>query len=279
VLHQLAETLTPATMELSGCDAVFVLPGAEIARVVQALAFGLRFNGSFTCMAPRRVFLVGLPEEDGFEASLVQQLKVLAPVPLPPKTYALLGELLEDARRQGADVLLDGVRTGTNSVGMTVIANAIPSLRSMQTDVFAPVLSIMRVADVDEALAANAACAYALTASIFGPEKPARTFAAKLRVGNVLINDLIVPTADPRIPFGGRVKSGFGVTRGAEGLLAMTSPRVIQVQRSKSRRAYEPAGAGHSALFAGLTEMLHGGGLRARWRGLVRMVRAGRSLR
>jgi acyl-CoA reductase-like NAD-dependent aldehyde dehydrogenase len=40
VLRRLAETLTPATMELSGCDAVFVLPGAELAHTVRALAFG-----------------------------------------------------------------------------------------------------------------------------------------------------------------------------------------------------------------------------------------------
>jgi acyl-CoA reductase-like NAD-dependent aldehyde dehydrogenase len=279
VLHQLAETLTPATMELSGCDAVFVLPGADVAHTIRALGFGLRFNGSFTCMAPRRVFLVGSAEGDGFEEPLVRELEKLAPVPLLTKTYSLLGELIEDARSQGAEVLLDGVRGGTDSVGVTVIGNAIPSLRSMQTDVFAPVLSVMRVADVDEALAANAACGYALTASIFGPEKMARALAGKLRVGNVLINDVIVPTADPRVPFGGRGRSGFGVTRGAEGLLAMTSPRVVQVQRGRSRRAYEPTGDGHVALFAGLTEMLHGGGLRSRWRGLVRMVRAGRLLK
>ena len=46
-------------MELSGCDAVFVLPGADVERAVAALAFGLRLNGSATCMAPRRLFLVG----------------------------------------------------------------------------------------------------------------------------------------------------------------------------------------------------------------------------
>ncbi len=59
VLSQLAPHLTPAVMELSGCDAVFVLPGAAMDRAIAALAFGLRLNGSATCMAPRRLFLVG----------------------------------------------------------------------------------------------------------------------------------------------------------------------------------------------------------------------------
>ena len=57
VLRDAAETLTPAAMELSGCDAVFVLPGADSALVAACLAYGLRLNGGATCIAPRRVFV------------------------------------------------------------------------------------------------------------------------------------------------------------------------------------------------------------------------------
>lgn len=57
VLKNLAESITPATMELSGCDAVYVLPGADLHRVCKVLLFGLRLNGGATCMAPRRVFV------------------------------------------------------------------------------------------------------------------------------------------------------------------------------------------------------------------------------
>jgi aldehyde dehydrogenase (NAD+) len=289
VLRQLAETLTPATMELSGCDAVFVLPGADFLRTIQALGFGLRFNGSFTCMAPRRVFLVGLskPQTVEFEARLAAALADLAPVPVSAKTYHLLRDMIEDARIQGADVLLNGVEEELSlhpQAGVTLITRAAPSLLSMQTDIFAPVLSVMRTTDAEEALASNAACPYALTAAIFGPEREARRLASRLRVGNILINDLIVPTVDPRIPFGGRGQSGFGVTRGAEGLLAMTTPRTVQVRTGlklpgRSPRAYEPTGEGHIEFFAGLAEMLHGGGLRARLRGLKRLIGAAGNLR
>ena len=57
VLADLAPQLTPATLELSGNDAVFVLPGADLDLVADALAFGLRLNGGATCIAPRRVFV------------------------------------------------------------------------------------------------------------------------------------------------------------------------------------------------------------------------------
>jgi acyl-CoA reductase-like NAD-dependent aldehyde dehydrogenase len=57
VLQRLAATVTPAVMELSGEDPVFVLPGADLGLVAEALAFALRFNGGATCIAPRRVFV------------------------------------------------------------------------------------------------------------------------------------------------------------------------------------------------------------------------------
>jgi aldehyde dehydrogenase (NAD+) len=283
VLRQLAETLTPATMELSGCDAVFVLPGADVQRTIEALTFGLRFNGSFTCMAPRRVFLVGMTEEHAtrFEGLLGAALDGLPEVEVPEKTVALLRELVEDAITQGGRVLANGPEKalGDGLICPTLLGGATPTMQAMQTDVFAPLLSVMRVIDVDEAVAANSACPYSLTAAVFGPESEARALASRLRVGNVLINDVVIPTADPRISFGGRGRSGFGVTRGAEGLLNMTTPRTIQTQYGRSKRAYEPTGAGHVELFAGLAQALHGGGLRSRWTGLKRLVRAGRNLK
>jgi acyl-CoA reductase-like NAD-dependent aldehyde dehydrogenase len=283
VLRQLAETLTPATMELSGCDAVFVLPGAEIEHLVRAIGFGLRFNGSFTCMAPRRVFLVGLSEAEAtqIETRLAAMARELAPVPLPAKTEDRLRGLIADARGQEAEIALDGLGDGGDlrEAGATLIYRATPAMRVMQEDIFAPVLSLMRTADLGEALAANGACPYALTAAIFGPERPARRLAGRLRVGNVLINDIVIPTVDPRIAFGGRGRSGFGVTRGAEGLLAMTAPRTIQVQHGRIPFAYEATGNGHVELFAALAKALHSDGIGNRWDGLKRLVGAARRLK
>jgi len=280
VLRQLAETLTPATMELSGCDAVFVLPGADLAHTVRALAFGLRFNGSFTCMAPRRVFLVGMTgaQVTEFEGLLVAAVGDLPAVLVPDATRERVQGLVEDAHLQGAAILLNGLGGSDCGVAVTVIARATPAMLAMRTEIFAPVLSLMRTADVGEALAADAACAYGLTASVFGPEAEARALAGRLRVGNVLINDVVVPTADPRIAFGGRGQSGFGVTRGAEGLLGMTTPRTIQVQRKPSVRSYQRTGEGHVEFFSALAVVLYGAGVKARWDGLRRVVRAGRLL-
>jgi len=273
VLSQLAANRTPAVMELSGCDAVFVLPGAAQDRAVAALVFGLRFNGSATCMAPRRLFLVG--DHPGLLTALLELLKGLSPVALPAATQAQLAGLLEEVERLGGDVLMDG---SIQELRYAVISRATPEMRIAQSDIFAPVLCIFDVPDADAALAAHSPCPYALTAAIFGPEPEARALASRLPVGTVLINDLIVATADPRISFGGRKSSGFGITRGREGLLEMTALKTVVVQRSRDLRPYRATTPDHLPFFAAYLQAVHGGSWSARWNGLRRLFRAARRL-
>ena len=268
VLCRLAPHLTPAVMELSGCDAVFVLPGADLDRVAAALAFGLRLNGSATCMAPRRVFLVG--ENSRLMPKLLQHCKSLPVVPLPASTQAKLIDLLEDAERHGATALLQGT---VDALAYAIITDVNPEMLIAQSDLFAPVLCIFEVPNAEAAVTAHAPCPYALTAAIFGPEAKARELASKLPLGTVLINDLIVATADPRVAFGGRKSSGFGATRGREGLLEMTTLKTVLIQRSRDLRAYQPTTSAHQPFFAAYLQAAHSGSWRERWQGLCRLVR------
>lgn len=82
--------------------------------------------------------------------------------------------------------------------------------------------------------------------------------AARLNAGSVTINDLIVLTADPRLPFGGRRQSGYGVTRGAEGLLEFTAIKSLSVRRGRSRPHYAPSHPSDGALFAAYLRTVHG---------------------
>ncbi len=177
----------------------------------------------------------------------------------------------EDAQRLGGSVLMDESAGGLR---YAVITGATPEMRIAQSDIFAPVLCIFDVPDTDAAIAAHAPCPYALTAAIFGPEPEARALASRLPVGTVLINDLIVATADPRVSFGGRKSSGFGVTRGREGLLEMTALKTIVAQRSRDLRAYRPTTPDHQPFFAAYLEAVHGGSWLARWNGLRRFLRS-----
>ncbi len=136
---------------------------------------------------------------------------------------------------------------------------------------------VIPVRDADHALALASRSSYALGAAIFGPEPAARTLAGRVAAGCVVVNDVIVPTADPRLPFGGRKRSGFGVTRGAEGLLEMTVVKCVTVRRGRFRPHLDPADPEDGSVFAALIAVLHGNG-RTRLNGLTVLARQGKRL-
>ena len=277
VLRLCAEKIIPCVVEASGCDAVVALPSANLKRVVMAITFGMRLNGSATCMAPRRLLLLGASEDR--KKLLVGMLSTAfdecGPTHLSDALRANLDEMLHEAERLGACV-----RGSTHEEQRPILVTEVkPGMRLAQADLLAPVLSVIDVSSEAEVLAAQKACPFALTASIFGDEVEAKCMASALNVGNVLINDIIVSTVDPRIPFGGRKESGYGATRGTEGLLEMTAAKVVTVQRSKSVRPYEGTEDQHSELFDGVILASHSQTIRQRGQGLAKAVGAAMRLR
>ncbi len=280
LLHTLAETLTPAVVELSGADAAIVLPGADLGRVARALSFGMRLNGSATCMAPRRVLLVDqtLADRDRLLAQLRHELAAVPAVNLPASTRQQLRSLVEDALTRGAH-LFEPIDLSDAPLRPVILLNSTPAMRVAQADIFAPVLTFIDLPNIDDVVRAQDACPFALTVSIFGPESAARALAPHLTTGTVLINDIIVPTADPRVPFGGRKGSGFGVTRGAEGLLEMTAVQVVSVRHGRDTRHYDATDTRHQELFSGVARLVHGNqSWGAKFRELRHVARAGRKM-
>ena len=151
----------------------------------------------------------------------------------------------------------------------TTLAPALVHLLAERIAVPPPVIPVR---DVEHALALSAQSRYALGAAIFGPAQAARALARRVNAGCVVVNDVIVPTADPRLPFGGRDNSGFGVTRGAEGLLEMTLVKSVSVRHGRFRPHLDPAHADDSTMFAALIAALHGG-FRTRFGGAAVLAR------
>src|SRR4051794_8226733 len=269
VLADLAPHLTPAVMELSGNDAVFVLPGADLNLTAKALAYGLRLNGGATCIAPRRVFA-----DRGCALDLERRLAPLAqaipPVAVPERVRIQVAHLLDEAEFAGCRLIGPRFRADEPRMAPVIVADAVPELGLLREDIFAPVLSMVPVTGEADALNAAAQCPYALGASIFGPESPARSLATRVRAGSVIINDLIVPTADPRLPFGGQGRSGFGVTRGEEGLLEMTAVKTVTLRSGRFRPHYDPVTPADTAMMLDYITAAHGDG--ARWPAVKRLV-------
>ena len=148
------------------------------------------------------------------------------------------------------------------------------SVASRLGDLVGPVRAFASDAD---ALAMAEQAEHGLGAAIFSAdEKAARALASQLPTGFVTINDLIVPTADPRFPFGGVRASGFGVTRGAEGLLEMTYPHVVAVRRGRRLPHLEPTQPNDDQLFAAYIRAAYGNGPK-RWGNLRVLLEAARN--
>ncbi len=276
VLAELAETATPAVLELSGADAIVVSPTADLHRVARAVAFGLRLNGGAVCMSPRRLFATPTTMSS-LRPLLRAEMEKIAGAALDAATSARLRMMLEEAVLGGAEV------QGTFAPGAQkplLIDRATAGMTIARSDIFAPVLSLIEAESMLHVPALYAQCPYGLTVSIFygrGEEKKARMLGSMLNAGTLLINDIIAPTADPRVPFGGRGASGYGVTRGAEGLLEMTAVKTVLIRRGGVMLHLDPTRDEDVPMFAGMIRAMHGKGLAMRWAALKQLVKSSRA--
>jgi len=274
ILEVLSKRAIPAIVELSGCDAVFVRADADLHLVAKALRFGLTFNQSRTCLAPRRVFVAdNLAQE--LEVILKRELSFVAEIHNANEgvpRQASLVKWVEKALLQGARLVHGEIKNGDIKFPC-VLANVPLQMQDSLAELFAPILCITSVESDDAALDAAARCEYALGAAVFSQDlQESVVMAGKIRAGLVSVNDLIVPSADPRIPFGGSGNSGYGVTRGAEGLLEMSRIKVLQV-RSGGQVQHLEASEVDSNLAAALIRLTHGGDWRTRFRGLTEICK------
>jgi aldehyde dehydrogenase (NAD+) len=188
-----------------------------------------------------------------------------------------IAELIGDAIRSGARVILGDTATknGVTSVTVpTVLSDARPEMNLLRSDLLAPVMSLVPVTSMDEALRFDRICPYALGATVFGDDQEALRIARRIDTGCVVVNDMIAPTADPRVPFGGRRLSGFGVTRGLAGLEEMTQTKAIIHQRGNWLPHLDDTTPFDAKLLSGYLGMTHGRDWRRRLRSAWSAVQA-----
>jgi len=165
----------------------------------------------------------------------------------------------------------------------TLLLNAAPDAAVCREAAFSPVGAVLPFDDVDTALSQAAASPFGLGASVFGADtRAAVELAARIPSGSVAVNDVIAPTAHPETPFGGRGASGWGVTQGPDGLLALTVPQVVTVRRGRFRPhvddAVAPDPAATADVLQGLLRASYGG-WGEWWGGLRQLVRGVRRKR
>lgn len=270
VLHAAANTLTPVTAELSGCDAVIVRADADLDLALDLLVFGVCINGGATCIGPRRVIVHDAIASD-FKQRLADRLKDTTIEPRDAAGRRNVITAVREATEAGATLLVGALTDADNARFPLILTDVPPGSAVLNTDLFAPVMSIIPARDDDHAIAIANDCPYALGANVFTRDRRAAAdLAARLDTGFVTINDSLTPTTDPRAPFGGRRDSGFGVARGADGLLAMTQPKVVFDRRGGLMPHRQGLGDADEPV---MLELLTSHHARSRWRRLRSLLR------
>jgi acyl-CoA reductase-like NAD-dependent aldehyde dehydrogenase len=245
VAEACARQLIPSVLELGGKDAMIVLNDANVEVASSAAVWGSFTNCGQVCLSVERLFVeAGVAE--AFTKACVEKTRKLRLGPgadpaseigplIRPQHVQRMGELITDAVERGARVLCGGrprPDLGPNFFEPTVLTGVNSTMQLFRDETFGPILAIQIVADDDEAIRQANDTEFALAGSIWTTDNNhGRTLASRLRVGTVMINDLLSGFAISEAPHGGMGLSGWGRTHGKHGLLEMVHIKHVDVDR------------------------------------------------
>jgi len=239
-----AERLIPYSLELGGKDPAVVLADVDPKKVAVSLIQGAFENAGQACVSIERVYV-----EEAVYDPLVEAIQHYAPqIKIGSESDATMGSLtnenelrrtqahINDAVKKGATILYGGnprPDLGALFHEPTILVNVDHTMDVMREETFGPVLPLMKVRDVDEAIALANDTNYGLSASVFGKDlRRAEEIAVRIDSGDVNINRPGFAFGTPSLPIGGQKESGQGGRRnGAEGLLKFTASQSIMLDK------------------------------------------------
>ncbi|WGH90386.1 aldehyde dehydrogenase family protein [Auritidibacter ignavus] len=240
IMRSAATDLKRLTLELGGNDAGIMLDDADPKALAEELFWGAFINTGQTCAAMKRLYV---PEAlyDQVVDELAQQASnaamgvgleehnVLGPLQ-NQQQYDIVADLVNKAREGGARIVTGG-NPDPDQAGYfypaTIVADIDQSNPLVQAEQFGPVLPIIRYTDLDQAIAWANELNVGLGSSVWSSDRQrALTVADRLQAGTTWINQH--GAIDPRVPFGGIKKSGFGLEFGVEGLKHVAVPKVTK---------------------------------------------------
>lgn len=239
-----AAGLKHLTLELGGSDPTVVCDDADLELAAETIVKSGRFrNAGQSCTSVKRVYVF----ERVFDrfadlvAQAAKQMRLgngLEPaVDMGPLNNAQVREdverLLQDAVRRGALVTAGGGRPGGGEyekgyfLEPTVLLDVPQTAEIWQEECFGPVLPLMKVADLDEAIAQANTSPYGLGSAIWSEnDKRIESFIDRIQAGMVWVN--YKPLSLPEAPFGGVKDSGIGRELGAEGLAEYLETKTVR---------------------------------------------------
>jgi aldehyde dehydrogenase (NAD+) len=250
IVRNTAENFAELSLELGGKSPVIVFDDADIENAVNASVAGIFGASGQSCVAGSRLYL----QEGIADAFLERMLSVareirigdplaeetqMGPLCTPGQLEAIEREIAH-ATGEGARLLCGGRRPEGLGDGLyyepTILECPRQDLRIVDTELFGPVLSVLRFRDEEEALRLANDTVHGLAAGIFtGSGARQLRMAKAVRAGIVWVNTyrMVSPIAE----FGGIRNSGYGRESGFQAMWDYTRPKTVWINTSESAMA------------------------------------------
>jgi acyl-CoA reductase-like NAD-dependent aldehyde dehydrogenase len=239
VAQRATSQVKKTVLELGGSDPFIVCADADIEKASNGAIKGRFINCGQSCIASKR-FIVVKNVSNEFIEQFVQKAEKLK-VGDPLSDDADMGPLVnasglkkidsqvKESIKEGAEVLTGGEQIGKKGYFYkpTVLRNVNPKMSIAQEEVFGPVAPIIVAADEAEAIELANDSEYGLGASIWTQDlDKAERLSGSVESGIVSVNNVVA--SDPRVPFGGVKKSGFGRELSRYGMLEFVNIKSVR---------------------------------------------------
>ena len=251
VMISASKNLTPVILELGGKDAAIVCEDADIERSAKGIVWGAFCNAGQTCVGIERVYVEKSIASIFTEAVVneVKKLKIGDPLmtdtDIGPMTVEsqmkTVSRHYEDALSKGATLEYGGIKNPDDELGKhylrpTVLTNVDHTMDVMSEETFGPILPIMTVDSVDEAIKLANDSKYGLAASGWTrSRKTAKKIQEGIHSGQVTINDSVYGFGEPGAPWGGVKNSGFGRVHSRFGLMELLNIKFADFDPSRKK--------------------------------------------
>jgi succinate-semialdehyde dehydrogenase/glutarate-semialdehyde dehydrogenase len=235
-----ARQIKKSVLELGGSDAFIVMPSADFDSALSTAIKARTINAGQSCIAAKRLFIAA-EIYDEFLDQFVDRMRALKiGDPMDPATEIgplATEQILQGVHDQVQKSIAAGARllTGGNRIHgpgffyePTVLVDVPREAPAWGEEVFGPVASIFRVSDIGQAIEMANDTSFGLGASAWTNNREEQElFTSDLEAGMVFINAMV--GSDPRLPFGGIKRSGFGRELGAAGVREFTNTKTIWI--------------------------------------------------
>jgi succinate-semialdehyde dehydrogenase/glutarate-semialdehyde dehydrogenase len=240
VAEQAGRHLKKTVLELGGSDPFIVLEDADLDRAAQIAAEARLQNSGQSCIAAKRFIVVAAIMDPFLERFIAAMRSGRVGDPVDPATrigpQARL-DLRENLHRQvrqsvqrGAKVALGGqLPDGPGAFYPPTVLTAVqPGMPAFDEETFGPVAAVVRASDEADAIRIANASQYGLGASIWTRDRArGERLAREIEAGSVFVNGLV--KSDPRLPFGGVKRSGYGRELSEYGLREFVNVKTVWV--------------------------------------------------